>query len=331
MKCKCSSPSVVLAAHCATLVALVAARPAHAQQFVLLDTTYTATEANTQRSELAAEPEMGIPNDLLEPVAYANGSIHVALEVLEKPSTQRTLYNICLENSSDYACLPYVMYSDTGNYRADAQFDKLWHYDAVDWSQGIDRVRLILKNSNEQLVQGNSEFYPYKVHVTLTVVAPGSTFDPTQPHTMPSTAGSSGSSSRRGDGGDAGDGGSAGQAGSGSEAAQTSTDTGKDMELPSASAGISATAGTAGAATGAQRNAQGAAAGGATGTSTARSTLSAGTGASSDGEPRTISSQLENTGGCAVIAAGGYCATQASLVWSLLAVGLVLVGQRKRR
>src|SRR5689334_13178204 len=108
MQCKCSRTSFLLAARCATFVALVAPLPAHAQQFVLVEQTYTATKDNTEESSFTAELKTGIPADFKAPTNYAEGSVHVALEILEAPSSMATKYNICPENSSNYACLPYV-------------------------------------------------------------------------------------------------------------------------------------------------------------------------------------------------------------------------------
>lgn len=333
MKSKRSHPSSTLAASCASIVALAAALPVQAEQFVLLDETYTATADNTAESNFVAKPKSGIPGNLSMPVDYATGRIHVELEVLEKPSSDTTLYNICFKNSSDYACLPYVRYGQEGSYTDDPRFSDLWQYEAVDWSQGIDEVWLILKNESEAKVQGDAAFYPYKAHLTLTLVSAGSTFDPSAADSGDTAAGSGGMPGSAGNGGAGGmsiDGNAFGTAGAGggepdpiADDADTtsamdamSTDTDTPEEGPKAEPGqLSPGMTPAGAIAGSGSSATdrvapiGTTAGSSAtpSTSTARSTL----GSSSDGDAPSISSQLEDTSGCSVSGRSGHAANAA--------------------
>jgi MYXO-CTERM domain-containing protein len=331
MQCKCSRTSVPLAARCATFVALVAASPAYAQQFVLVDQTYTATAENTDDSHFVAELQSGIPANFSAPTDYANGRLHVELEILEAPGETLTNYNICLHNSSNYACLPYVPYTGEGTYDADPVFNTIWNYEEVDWSQGVNKVELILKNQGEMLVHDNAAFYPYKAHLKLFVVAEGSRFDPTMENTNEPEAGTGGTPATGGRGGSTAQAGAPGSGGkSGSSASQggaggSATNVGSGVATAGKS-GSGAAVGAAGAA--GTKPAQPAGSAGRAGSVGASGTVAANDDAGVDtSESRSIREQLENTSGCSVSAPG---ASSKYGAWSLLALGLLTVRRRKR-
>ena len=339
MQCKCSRTSFLLAARCATFVALVAPLPAHAQQFVLVDQTYTATKDNTEDSHFTAELKSGIPADFRAPTNYAEGSVHVDLEIIEAPSSMATKYNICLENSSNYACLPYVDYAGKGKHTADPKLQSIWQYDKVDWTKGVTKVSLILKDSTEQKVQGNADYYPYKAHVTLTVVAKGATFDPDKGTTdVGGAAGAGGKPSMQGSGGRGGA--PASQAGSGGKASTPSTQAGSGGTATNNGGSSAATAGKTAAAGGAGASAAASGSAGVkavqpppttsvmagTGASTSRAAVS-GVDAGSD-DRSSISSQLENTSGCSIGALG---AMRTSSMWPWLALSVLALRRRSRR
>jgi hypothetical protein len=160
-------------------LALVASvLPARAQQLVL-DQTYTATTANTTDSHYYAKPLAGWPANWSAPINYGKGTAYVRFDVLEKPSTKMTFYNICLEGNSGTCCLPLSpLYSTTGVVTFNAQFTSFWNYSTVDWSKGLHQIALILKDENQNKVQGNPDFYPTQIHVTITFVPQGGTYVP---------------------------------------------------------------------------------------------------------------------------------------------------------
>jgi hypothetical protein len=194
----------------------VCARSAHAQQqFVVTETTYTATAANTMDSHYFVSPAAGTPSNWRSPIDYASGRAHARLEVLEKPSTKKTLYNICFESPSNAACMGYSpAYTTPGVYDFEFAFSSFYQYSAVDWSKGIKDVALILKDENGTKVQGDAAFYPSKIHITITIIAPGSTYMP--PAAPPADAGAGGAPH--------GDAGVAGHAGSGAAGASAVKD-----------------------------------------------------------------------------------------------------------
>ena len=158
---------------------LLPSLPAHAQdQFVVVEQTYTATSANTMDSHFFVDPRAGTPANWRTPIDYASGKVHARLDVIDKPSTKKTLYNICFEATPSYACMPYAMYSTTGVVDIEFPFSSFYQYNDVDWSKGVRDIALILKDENETKMQGSPDFYPTTVHVTLTVIKPGATYVP---------------------------------------------------------------------------------------------------------------------------------------------------------
>lgn len=204
---KLSSPRLVL------LIAL-GATPAKAQQFVVTNLTYTATKDNTTDSHYFAAPLPGTPTDWRSPIDYASGKAYVRLEVISKPSDRKTLYNVCYEGNPTAACMGYSPpYTKPGVVEFSSDLSSIWQYGAVDWSKGVNRMALILKDENGTKVQGDSAFYPTTIHVTITIVAKGATYVP------PSTGGNGGAADAGTDAGTisppARDAGAAGRAGAG--------------------------------------------------------------------------------------------------------------------
>src|SRR5262245_23253933 len=64
-------------------------------QFLLVDATYTATTQNTSDSHYRVEPNAGTPSNWRSPVDYTGGKAYVHLDVLEKPGSAKTIYNVC--------------------------------------------------------------------------------------------------------------------------------------------------------------------------------------------------------------------------------------------
>jgi hypothetical protein len=182
----------------------------HAQdQFVLVDQTYTATAQNTSMSQYTIAPKTsGVPSNLKSPTDYTMGSVNVRYEVLEKPSDKPTLWGICFETANVLTCMPTPpSYTAPNVYTYSAAFSKFWQFSMFDWTKPIEKVLTTLKDGSMAAVQGDASYYPTKVHVTVTVVPPGKTFDPgdedagtpskpAKPPTTPAAGGGSGSAGR---------------------------------------------------------------------------------------------------------------------------------------
>ena len=148
--------------------------PAAAQnKFIAADTTYTATAMNTMSSHYNLTPPSGIPTNWKSPIDYTTGMVSVRMEVLEKPSTAKTLVNICFEGNVE-TCMNYPpAYTGTGVINFSQDIKSFWQYDMFDYSKGIQTVAVSLKDEKETLAQGDPNFYPTKVKLTVTVMAAG--------------------------------------------------------------------------------------------------------------------------------------------------------------
>lgn len=177
-------PAARLGQSCFWLAAtlILAAKPARAQQqVVIVDAMYTATAQNTMDSHYRVTPLIGTPSNWRAPVDYASGTAYVRLEVLTKPSTQKTLYNVCFEGTQA-ACMGYPPpYTAPGTYDFSFAFNTFWQYNVVDWNKGIKNVALILKDEAGNKVQGDPKFYPTTIHVVITLVPPGGKYVPPMP------------------------------------------------------------------------------------------------------------------------------------------------------
>ncbi|MBL8717657.1 MAG: hypothetical protein JNL79_16850 [Myxococcales bacterium] len=173
-------------------LALVAAlllvpTPALAAQFVVAEVTYEHSATTTTDSHLRLPPSAETPKNWKAPVDYATaGTVHVRLEVFTKPSAEKTRFQICFEGTPSYACTDQSpIYTTTGVYTWATPFPSFYQYAQVDWTKGILKSALILKDDKnvkpapENVGDARSKlFMPSKVRVTVTVVSPGSTYVP---------------------------------------------------------------------------------------------------------------------------------------------------------
>lgn len=166
----------------------------HADQFVLFDTTFTYTkqDADTSRpheSHIYLKGAMlneARPKDWLSPIDYRNGTVHVRLEVLEKPDgDEPTMWSVCyIPNKGlgqGYGCIGTGAYTQKGVHEKDIPMTSFWHNEDLDWSQGIKEMHLVIKDGKG--VKGHlrpdpEKFFPTKIRMTLIQVSKGSTYDP---------------------------------------------------------------------------------------------------------------------------------------------------------
>ena len=128
----------------AAFVLTVAPRVSFAEQFILFDVlfTYTKIDADTGspnkshfyiRDRMGAEHPVALvlnrnrPTNWLTPVDYRNGTVHVRLEVIDKPAgSEITQWTLCyipvrgVPGGGGYGC------TGTGTYREGGSTSKTW-------------------------------------------------------------------------------------------------------------------------------------------------------------------------------------------------------------
>ena len=184
--------SVVLAA---SLWPVVGAAPLRAEQFVLFDVTFSFTQEDALNSkpsqshyyvkEDRLDPRR--PKDWTAPVDYRNGTVHVRLEVLDKPAGgQPTSWSVCYipnqGRNHGYGCIGTGPYAQAGVIDRDIDMTRFWQNDDIVWSQGIKEMHLVLKddrNLHAHKRPDPEKFFPTRVRMTLIQVSKGSVYDPT--------------------------------------------------------------------------------------------------------------------------------------------------------
>ncbi|MDZ4403066.1 hypothetical protein [Prosthecobacter sp.] len=166
----------------------------HADQFVLFDVTFTFTKADADNSTPSKSHyyvkgdrlNVERPKDWTAPVDYRNGSVHVRLEVLDKPAgSQPTTWSVCyIPNKGQnhgYGCIGTGAYSKTGVIEKDLSMTTFWQNNDIIWSQGIKEMHLVLKddkNLHANKRPDPEKFFPTKVRMTLIQVSKGAKYDP---------------------------------------------------------------------------------------------------------------------------------------------------------
>jgi len=231
-----------------SFTAPLVATTARAEQFVVAEAAYTHSAQTTKDSHYRVKPGPDTPPNWQSPVDYTGGSVHVRLEVKTKPSDTPTRYQICFEMKQNYCCTDQApIYTQPGVYEWDTLVTKLWRPGPVDFTQGILQSALILKDTNnvkpapENVGQATSDLYmPTDLHVTVTVVSTGSTYE--DPN---AASGGSGATAAAGSAGSVGtsEGGGAGSGGAaGTSATEPSGGAGTSGNVGGGSSGAGATA-----------------------------------------------------------------------------------------
>jgi len=167
-----------------------------AEQFVLFDVTFPYTKADADNakpnpSHYYVKGDMlnaQRPKDWTAPVDYRNGTVHVRLEVIEKPAGgEPTTWSVCyIPNKGQrhgYGCIGTDVYKEAGVYEKDIDMTKFWQNDDIVWSEGIKEMHLVIKDNSGG--QGHAhkrpdfeKFFPTKIRMTLIQVSAGAKYDP---------------------------------------------------------------------------------------------------------------------------------------------------------
>lgn len=188
---------------CAWLVWLT---PLPAAQFVLFDVTFTYTKEDADNSkpskshyyvkgdQLSAER----PRDWTAPVDYRNGTVHIRLEVLEKPpGGEPTTWSICYipnkGQGNGYGCTGTDLYREQGVYEKDVSMKAFWQNDGIVWTEGIKQMDLVIKDGSggsghAHKRADHEKFFPTKVRMTVIQVSAGAKYDPSLVPNLPRKA-----------------------------------------------------------------------------------------------------------------------------------------------
>jgi hypothetical protein len=168
----------------------------HAEQFVLFDVTFIYTKADADNSKPSQSHyyvkgmklNASCPRDWTSPVDYRNGTVHVRLEVLDKPAgDEPTTWSICYipnkGQKNGYGCLGTGVYRTPGIYEKDISMKSFWENDSIVWTEGIKQMDLVIKDDSGGAGHAHKrvdheKFFPTTIRLTLIQVAAGATYDP---------------------------------------------------------------------------------------------------------------------------------------------------------
>ncbi|HKP55401.1 MAG TPA: hypothetical protein VJV78_01700 [Polyangiales bacterium] len=153
---------------------------AHAEQFVLVDVSYTHSADTTKDSHYYPKLAADTPKDWTKPVDYSKGSVHIILDVKTKPAGDTpTKFQICFEGTPSYGCTAQSpTYTKTGRVEWDSPFSGFWFESTVDWSQGIKQMPLILKDTMNNKPAGDPKYMPTDLRVQVILLSAGAKFAP---------------------------------------------------------------------------------------------------------------------------------------------------------
>ena len=166
------------------------------EQFVLFDTTFTFTHEDAINSKpsqshvylkgerLNAER----PKNWVSPIDYRNGTVHLRLEVIDKPAGgQPTSWSICYipfkGQGHGYGCIGTGAYREKGVIEKDISMTSFWQNNDIVWTEGIKEMHLVLKddrNTHAHKLPDPGKFFPTKVRMTLIQVSKGAVYDPSK-------------------------------------------------------------------------------------------------------------------------------------------------------
>lgn len=165
------------------------------KQFVLFDVefTYTKEEADSSKpskSHFYVKGDMinkERPVDWMSPVDYRNGTVHIRLEVIEKPlGGYPTTWSLCYipnkGQKNNYGCTSTGIYTEKGVYEKDISMTSFWENESIIWSEGIKQMDLVIKDDSggqghAHKRQDHEHYFPTKVRMTMIQVPAGEKYD----------------------------------------------------------------------------------------------------------------------------------------------------------
>ncbi len=175
---------------------LLACPNSQGQQFVLFDATFTYTKKDADNSKPSKSHyyvrgkmmNADRPEDWTKPVDYRNGTVHIRIEVIEKPGGGApTTWTLCYipnkGRKGGYGCTGTPIYKEKGTYERDVKMTEFWQNDSIVWEEGIKEMHLVIKDDSGGAGHAHKrpdpeKFFPTKVRITMIQVAKGAKYDP---------------------------------------------------------------------------------------------------------------------------------------------------------
>jgi hypothetical protein len=175
---------------------LLACPSSQGQQFVLFDATFTYTKKDADNSRpskshyYVRDKMMNAdrPRDWTKPVDYRNGTVHIRIEVIEKPEGGApTTWTLCYipnkGRKGGYGCTGTPIYKEKGTYERDVKMTEFWQNDGIVWEEGIKEMHLVIKDDSGGAGHAHKrtdpeKFFPTRVRITMIQVAKGAKYDP---------------------------------------------------------------------------------------------------------------------------------------------------------
>ncbi len=168
----------------------------HPTQFTLFDVVfkYTKQDADSSKpskSHFYVKGDLiykGRPQDWTSPLDFRNGTLHIRIEVLEKPPGDApTIWTLCYipnkGQGNGYGCTGTQIYQREGVYEKDVSMTSFWQNESIIWSEGIKQMDLVIKDDSGG--QGHAHkraeherFFPTKVRISMVQVAAGAVYNP---------------------------------------------------------------------------------------------------------------------------------------------------------
>lgn len=183
----------------ALMFLMVAATPRTANhQFILFDVQFTYTKEDADHSSPSKShyyvtgdlinPDR--PKDWTSPIDYRNGTVHIRMEVLEKPpGDEPTTWTLCYipnkGQGNGYGCTKTGTYTAPGVYERDVSMTSFWENESIVWTEGIKQMDLVIKDNSGG--QGHAhkrpdheKFFPTRVRITMIQVPAGEMYEPVE-------------------------------------------------------------------------------------------------------------------------------------------------------
>ncbi len=165
-------------------------------QFILFDVQFTyskkdADSSKPSKSHFYVTDEMLNKNRPLNwesPIDYRHGTVHIRLEVLNKPEGgYPTTWTLCYipvhGQKNNYGCTGSGFFTREGIYDKEVSMTSFWENESIIWTEGIKRMDLVIKDDSggqghAHKRMDSNHFFPTTLRITMVQVPPGEVYDP---------------------------------------------------------------------------------------------------------------------------------------------------------